>query len=311
MVQIRAERARSRSQSSRPDGVEERQGPLHAGASSRWPQQTRNKIVTAFNQLRSGKTIPSREWVGIEWTVLTLPFARKDMRQSCHAMDKVDRCQGLSATPSSPAWTLAVVCMTVSAMGTQFLRHPTRLSNWAKSGPDWSLHHDPAPAKARASHLRRHMHSPAASSTSSSLSTWASNTLLCLPTLQQRLTPCFTFWPRRRHWQTGHCGIVLSPVAHVTTAAAMAKLILDSCRAFRDHIPVCTVFVELFPIRKRGSSALPHERRGVWLPGRRHALHRLWAQGVRQDHFRGWWHDAHQRSEPQFLRLLENHEREH
>ena len=30
---------------------------------------------------------------------------------------------------------------------------------------------------------------------------------------------------------------------------------------------------------------------------------------VRQDHFCGWWHD--QRSEPQFLRLLEIHEREH
>ena len=35
------------------------------------------------------------------------------------------------------------------------------------------------------------------------------------------------------------------------------------------------------------------------------ANHRLWAQGVRQAHFRGWWHDAQQRSEPQFLRLLE------
>ena len=30
-----------------------------------------------------------------------------------------------------------------------------------------------------------------------------------------------------------------------------------------------------------------------------------------KNHFRGCWHDAHQRSEPQFLRLLENHEREH
>ena len=61
---------------------------------------------------------------------------------------------------------------------------------------------------------------------------------------------------------------------------------------------------ELFPNRKRRSSALPHERRGVWLPGRSDALHRLWAQ--RQDHFCRRWHDAHQRSEPrQHLRLLE------
>ena len=35
-------------------------------------------------------------------------------------------------------------------------------------------------------------------------------------------------------------------------------------RSLRDHIPVCTVFAELFPIRKRGSSTPPHERRGVW-----------------------------------------------
>ena len=35
------------------------------------------------------------------------------------------------------------------------------------------------------------------------------------------------------------------------------------------------------------------------------------AQKVRQEYFRGWWHDAHQRSGPEYLRLLENHEREH
>ena len=33
--------------------------------------------------------------------------------------------------------------------------------------------------------------------------------------------------------------------------------------------------------------------------GRFHALHRLWAQGVRQGHFCRRRHDAHQRSEPQ------------
>ena len=48
-------------------------------------------------------------------------------------------------------------------------------------------------------------------------------------------------------------------------------------RSFRDHIPdldVCTFLAELFWIQKRGSSALPHERRGVWLPGRSPALHK-------------------------------------
>ena len=36
---------------------------------------------------------------------------------------------------------------------------------------------------------------------------------------------------------------------------------------------------------------------GVWLPGRSHALHRLWAQRVRHDYFCRRRHDAHQRSE--------------
>ena len=31
---------------------------------------------------------------------------------------------------------------------------------------------------------------------------------------------------------------------------------------------------------------------------------------VRQENFRGWWRDAHQRSGPQYARLLENHEHE-
>ena len=83
-------------------------------------------------------------------------------------------------------------------------------------------------------------------------------------------------------------------------------------RSLRHVVPFCTFLAELFPIRKRGSSALPHERRRVWLPGRSHALHRLWAQSVRQDYFHGWWHDARQRSRPQWnLWFLENHTREH
>ena len=71
-------------------------------------------------------------------------------------------------------------------------------------------------------------------------------------------------------------------------------------RSLRDHLPdldVRTFLVELIQIRKRGSSTLPHERRGVWLPGRPHALHKLWAQRVRQDYFNRRRHDAHQRSE--------------
>ena len=71
------------------------------------------------------------------------------------------------------------------------------------------------------------------------------------------------------------------------------------------------VLAELSHNEKRRTCATPHMHREVWLPGQVRSKHRLWAQRVRQDHFRGWWHDAHQRSEPQFLRCLENHEREH
>ena len=79
-------------------------------------------------------------------------------------------------------------------------------------------------------------------------------------------------------------------------------------RLWRPRLPCRTVPDP----KKRGSSALPHERRGVWLPGRSHAVHRLWAQRVRQDHFCGQWHDAHWRSRPQWnLWLLEKHTREH
>ena len=46
-----------------------------------------------------------------------------------------------------------------------------------------------------------------------------------------------------------------------------------AARSPRHIVPVCTFLAELFPIRKRGSSALPHERRGDRLPGRPDALH--------------------------------------
>ena len=51
-------------------------------------------------------------------------------------------------------------------------------------------------------------------------------------------------------------------------------------RSLRHLVPVCTFLAELFPIRKRGSSALPHERRGVWLPGRSHGVHLLFRWNI-------------------------------
>ena len=62
---------------------------------------------------------------------------------------------------------------------------------------------------------------------------------------------------------------------------------------------------------KRRTCATPHMHRKVWLPGQVRCKHRLWAKEVRQEYFRGWWHDTHQWSGPQHLLLIENHEREH
>ena len=107
------------------------------------------------------------------------------------------------------------------------------------------------------------------------------------------------------------CACHISP-SHPLHARVSSAVFAVPARSLRDHIPVCTVFAGLHPIRKRGSSALPHERRGVWPPGRSRALHRLWAQRVRQDYFCRRRHDAHQRSELRYrLWLLENHTREH
>ena len=102
----------------------------------------------------------------------------------------------------------------------------------------------------------------------------------------------------------------ISPSRPVHSHVSSAILAVPA-RSLRHLVPVCTFLAELLPIRKRGSSALPHERRGVW-PGRSHALHRLWAPRFRQDYCCRWRPDAYQRSVlRKHLWLLENHTREH
>ena len=64
------------------------------------------------------------------------------------------------------------------------------------------------------------------------------------------------------------CECLLSP-----SRPLFSCFIRRPCCSLRHHIPVRTVFVELYPTQKRGSNALPHERRGVWPAGRSHALH--------------------------------------
>ena len=110
---------------------------------------------------------------------------------------------------------------------------------------------------------------------------------------------CVTYRQSRTRMAQGVCS-----VSHIYLHLAFSVLmfhppsLLFPHGHFDTHVPVRTVFVELYPTQKRGSSAPPHERRGVWPPGRSCALHRLWARRVWQDHFCRRWHDAHQRPEP-------------
>ena len=78
--------------------------------------------------------------------------------------------------------------------------------------------------------------------------------------------PCVAYGHRVHAWLKVFAvriviSLDLTPLHSHASSASFAV----AARSLRDHIPVCRVFAELFPIRKRGSSALPHERRGVWL----------------------------------------------
>ena len=70
------------------------------------------------------------------------------------------------------------------------------------------------------------------------------------------------------------CACHVSP-SHLLPSHVSFTVFATPARSPRHFVPVCTFLAELFPIRERGSSALPHARRGVWLPGRSDALHRL------------------------------------
>ena len=109
--------------------------------------------------------------------------------------------------------------------------------------------------------------------------------------------PCVAYRHRVRAWlkvfavRMSHLSMSPSPIPCSSTVFAV------SAQSPRHFVLVCTFLAELSPIRKRGSSALPHNRRGVWLPGRSDALHKSWARRDRQDYLCRWRHDAYQRSE--------------
>ena len=105
---------------------------------------------------------------------------------------------------------------------------------------------------------------------------------VCVHTL--RVARAF-FWHIILAWRTDiaytrgsrclQCSCHMSP-SHLLLSHDSSAVRAVPARSLRHVVPVCTFLAELFPIRKRGSSAPPHVRRGVWLFGRSHALHMLW-----------------------------------
>ena len=86
---------------------------------------------------------------------------------------------------------------------------------------------------------------------------------------------CVTYRTSRTRMAQSVCKV---HVAHLrlafSTLMFSSAVLAVPARSLRHHVPVSTVFVVALPdLQKRGSSALPHEHRGVWLPGRSHALH--------------------------------------
>ena len=119
-------------------------------------------------------------------------------------------------------------------------------------------------------------------------------------------------------WLKGVCRahVVISLSSHLLPTHVSPVLALAvPWRSLRDHSRLrprrphwrfCARDPAELPRPKSAGQVHSARGRGVWLPGQVRPQHRLWAQRVRQDHFRGWWHDAHQRSD-----FSKKHEREH
>ena len=74
--------------------------------------------------------------------------------------------------------------------------------------------------------------------------------------------PCVAYRHRVHAWLKVFAVRHISP-SHPLHPHVSSAFFAVPARSLRDHIPVCTVFAELFPIRQRGSSTPPHERRGA------------------------------------------------
>ena len=108
--------------------------------------------------------------------------------------------------------------------------------------------------------------------------------------------------------QRAHCVLRTSScVSHTHCSRSWKRCLLHAHVVSLDFSHLSPVSVRCFcTVTSRPTSPTHPSARGraVWLLGH-------WARRVRQDHFRGCWHAAHQRSGPKYLWLLEDHKREH
>ena len=81
--------------------------------------------------------------------------------------------------------------------------------------------------------------------------------------------PCVTYRHRVHAWLE----VFAVRMSHISISLSASLLFPHG--HFNTTFPSAPSSSSFTRPKKRGSSALPHERRGVWLPGRCHALHRL------------------------------------
>ena len=122
----------------------------------------------------------------------------------------------------------------------------------------------------------------------------------------QVLVACACHISLSSHLLPSHVSPVLAPAVPWRSLRDHSRL-----RPRRPHWRSCPHdLAELSRPESAGQADSARGRAG-WLSGQVVTNTGYEPKRVRQDHFRGQWHDAHQRSGPQFLRLLENHKREH
>ena len=117
------------------------------------------------------------------------------------------------------------------------------------------------------------------------------HTLCVARTIFFALFPCVTY--RQEHAWLKVFAVCMC-VCHISPSRPLLSHVSSAVFAvpagpLRHQVPVCTFFVERYETQKRGSSAPPHVRQGVALPGRSHALN---------NSGRGFFFESYSRSLP-------------